>query len=251
MVQTYDVTRLIVGKENSIGVVLADGWYAGRLGWMGAAQYGTRPVFNAQLEITYADGTMDVIATDDSWKAGPGEIIGSDEQWGEINDAQKAVEDWNQPAFNNSAWKNAVVEEHAVALVPQLGPPVRALMNWLRKKSPATATPGLWISARMSSAMSGSWHAVRLAPPSPCATPRRSISDGSLYTENLRTALATDKFTLNGAGRETLEPHFTFTDFVTLKSPVIPASSTRTISAPSLSVPKHRRREHLNVPIPI
>jgi alpha-L-rhamnosidase len=37
--------------------------------------------------------------------------------------------------------------------------------------------------------------------------------DGSLYTENLRTALATDKFALAGKGRETLEPHFTFHGF--------------------------------------
>jgi alpha-L-rhamnosidase len=38
-------------------------------------------------------------------------------------------------------------------------------------------------------------------------------ADGSLYTENLRTALATDKFRLAGSGRETLEPHFTFHGF--------------------------------------
>ena len=213
MVQTYDVTRLIVGKENSIGVVLADGWYAGRLGWMGAAQYGTRPVFNAQLEITYADGTMDIIATDDSWKAGPGEIIGSDEQWGEINDAQKAVKDWNQPSFNDSAWKNAVVEEHAVALVPQLGPPVRALMELAPQK--ITRSREAWIvdfgqnvvgHVRLTArGLAGTTVTVRHA--------ETINSDGSLYTENLRTALATDKFTLDGSGRETLEPHFTFHGF--------------------------------------
>ena len=48
---------------------------------------------------------------------------------------------------------------------------------------------------------------------SPSATPRRLNPDGSLYTENLRTALATDRFTLDGAGRETFEPHFTFHGF--------------------------------------
>jgi len=44
MVQTYDVTKLIHPGQNAVGAVLGDGWYAGRLGWMGAAQYGTRPV---------------------------------------------------------------------------------------------------------------------------------------------------------------------------------------------------------------
>ena len=213
MVQTYDVTRLIVGKENSIGVVLADGWYAGRLGWMGAAQYGTRPVFNAQLEITYADGTMDVIATDDSWKAGPGEIIGSDEQWGEIIDARKAIAGWDQTAFNDSSWAKAVVEEHSVALVPQLGPPVRALMELAPQK--ITQLGEAWI-VDFGQNLVGH---VRLSARGPAGTTitvrhaETTNSDGSLYTENLRTALATDKFTLAGAGRETFEPHFTFHGF--------------------------------------
>jgi alpha-L-rhamnosidase len=213
MVQTYDVTRLIVGKENSIGVVLADGWYAGRLGWMGAAQYGARPAFNAQLEITYADGTMDVIATDDSWKAGPGEITGSDEQWGEIIDARKAVKNWNQPSFNNSAWKNAAVEEHAVALVPQLGPPVRALMELAPQK--ITHFGDVWIVDFGQNLVGHVRLTVRgLAGTTVTVRHAETInSDGSLYTENLRTALATDKFTLNGNGRETLEPHFTFHGF--------------------------------------
>ncbi len=116
MVQTYDVTKLIHAGQNALGVVLGDGWYAGRLGWMGAAQYGHRPVFNAQLEITYNDGSMDVIATD-SGKLVRIEIIGSDAQWGEIIDTQKAVKNWNQPAFDVSLWTNAIVEEHSVALI--------------------------------------------------------------------------------------------------------------------------------------
>ena len=37
--------------------------------------------------------------------------------------------------------------------------------------------------------------------------------DGTLYTENLRTAKATDHFILAGQGIETLVPHFTFHGF--------------------------------------
>ena len=213
MVQTYDVTKLIHPGQNAVGAVLGDGWYAGRLGWMGAAQYGTRPVFNAQLEITYADGSTDVIATDDSWKAGPGEIIGSDEQWGEIIDAQKAVKDWDQPAFDNSTWSNAVVEEHSFALVPQLGPPVRALMELAPQK--ITRHGDAWI-VDFGQNLVGHVRLVAKGPAGDTVTVRHAEtinSDGSLYTENLRTALATDKFTLGGTGRETLEPHFTFHGF--------------------------------------
>ena len=45
MVQTYDVTKLIHPGANAVGAVLGDGWYAGRLGWMGLAQYATTPAF--------------------------------------------------------------------------------------------------------------------------------------------------------------------------------------------------------------
>ena len=180
---------------------------------MGAAQYGTRPVFNAQLEITYADGSTDVIATDDSWKAGPGEIIGSDEQWGEIIDAQKAVKDWNQPSFNNSAWTNAVVEEHSVALVPQLGPPVRALMELAPQK--ITRHGEAWI-VDFGQNLVGHVRLSARGPAGTTITVRHAEtinSDGSLYTENLRTALATDKFTLDGSGRETLRTAFHISRF--------------------------------------
>lgn len=66
MVQSYDVTDLISQGKNTLGAILSDGWYAGRLGWMGLAQYGSRPVFSAQLEITHADGSTQIIATDTS-----------------------------------------------------------------------------------------------------------------------------------------------------------------------------------------
>jgi alpha-L-rhamnosidase len=213
MVQTYDVTKLIHPGQNAAGTVLGDGWYAGRLGWMGLAQYGTRPVFNAQLEITCTDGSTDVIATDDSWKTGSGEILGSDEQWGEVIDARKGAANWDQPAFNDSTWANSVIEPHEVALVPQLGPPVRKLMELAPRK--ITRRGDAWIvdfgqnlvgHVRLSArGQVGTIITVRHA--------EMLNPDGSLYTENLRPALATDTFILSGAGRETFEPHFTFHGF--------------------------------------
>ncbi|HKW30248.1 MAG TPA: family 78 glycoside hydrolase catalytic domain, partial [Verrucomicrobiae bacterium] len=213
MVQTYDVTRLIHSGRNAIGAVLGDGWYAGRLGWMGLAQYGSVPAFNDQLEITYTDGSKDVIATEDSWKAGPGEIVGADEQWGEVDDAQKAVKNWDQPTFNESTWTNAVVEEHSVALVPQLGPPVRELMELAPQK--ITRRGGAWM-VDFGQNLVGHVRLTARGPAGDTITVRHAEMlnpDGSLYTENLRTALATDQFTLAGVGRETFEPQFTFHGF--------------------------------------
>jgi alpha-L-rhamnosidase len=212
MVQTYDVTRLLARGENTLGAVLSDGWYAGRVGWMGLAQYGTRPVFAAQLEIIYADDSTDVIATDDSWKAGPGEIFGSDQQWGEIIDSRKSVA-WDKPLFDDSSWSRAVVEEHSVALDPQRGPPVRKLFELTPQK--ITRIGDTWI-VDLGQNMVGH---VRLLARGPAGTTIRVRhaemlnTNGTLYTENLRPALSTDTFILKRAGRETFEPHFTFHGF--------------------------------------
>jgi alpha-L-rhamnosidase len=212
MVQTYDVTKLISRGTNTLGAILSDGWFAGRVGWMGLAQYGTRPAFAAQLEVTYNDGSKEMIATDDSWKSGAGEIIGSDMQWGEIIDARKTVA-WDKRSFDDSSWSSAIVEEHKVALDPQRGPPVRKLIELAPKK--ISRSGDLWI-VDFGQNMVGN---VRLSARGPAGT---TISlrhaeilntDGSLYTENLRPALATDTFILKGSGRETLEPHFTFHGF--------------------------------------
>ncbi|HEY1717980.1 MAG TPA: family 78 glycoside hydrolase catalytic domain [Verrucomicrobiae bacterium] len=213
MVQTYDVTKLLSNGENAIAVVLGDGWYAGRVGWMGLAQYGTRPVFAAQLEITYTDGSTDLIATDESWKADAGEIIGSDLQWGEIIDARKGDAGWNKSSFNDSAWSNAVVEEHSISLDPQLGPPVRRLMELTPQK--IFRRGDAWI-VDFGQNMVGHVRLSARGDAGTIITVRHAEmlnTNESLYTENLRTALSTDTFILKGGGRETFEPHFTFHGF--------------------------------------
>ena len=172
------------------------------------------PVFAAQLQITYDDGSTEIIPTDNSWKSGPGEILGSDQQWGELIDARKAVPAWNLPLFDDSAWANAVVEEHSISLDPQRGPPVRKLIELAPQK--ISRLGEAWI-VDFGQNMVGH---VRLAARGPAGT---TITlrhgeilnpDGSLYTANLRPAKATDTFILKGdSSQETFEPKFTFHGF--------------------------------------
>ncbi len=229
MVQTADVTGLLNPGQNTIAAVIADGWYAGRLGWMGLAQYGTRPVFSAQLQIAYADGSTDIIPTDESWKAGAGEIVGSDQQWGEVVDARKAVPAWNLPAFDDSAWSNAVVEEHTISLDPQRGPAVHKLLELTPQK--ISRLGEAWI-VDFGQNMVGHVRLTARGPAGTTITLRHGEMlnpDGSLYTANLRPAKATDTFILKGSGNtltpnpspkgrgdstsETFEPKFTFHGF--------------------------------------
>ena len=68
---TYDVTGL-VQPSNVLGMALGNGWFRGRLGWSGrSAFYGAELGAFAQLEVTFDDGSIQVIATDRSWRAWP------------------------------------------------------------------------------------------------------------------------------------------------------------------------------------
>src|SRR5262249_49075860 len=60
---TFDVADALRVGENVLGVVVADGWYRGRLGFNGGRRevYGGRLGVLAQLELVYADGTTAVV----------------------------------------------------------------------------------------------------------------------------------------------------------------------------------------------
>ena len=64
--QTYDVTRFISG-ENKLEVALGNGWYKGRFG-LEREPYSNQYGLLAELHITYADGTTQVICSDESWQ---------------------------------------------------------------------------------------------------------------------------------------------------------------------------------------
>jgi alpha-L-rhamnosidase len=117
--QTYDVTPLVRGGKNAIGAWVADGWYAGYVGFgllkgigperLGRYFYGRTPAFMAQLEIQYSDGTSSMIVTDDSWKAtNDGPVHEADFLMGESYDARKETTDWSKAGFDDSRWQPAI-----------------------------------------------------------------------------------------------------------------------------------------------
>lgn len=87
--QTIDVTEQVKQGLNVWTVLLADGWYRGGVGaWSIRNQYGTETKFLGQLEITYADDTVDVIATDNTWEwSNDGPIRLADNKDGEVVEA--------------------------------------------------------------------------------------------------------------------------------------------------------------------
>ena len=97
--QTYDVTDQIRPGENELSVQLADGWYRGSCGANGIVnQYGTETKLLAQLEIRFRDGSVQTVATDESWGwSNDGPIRFADNKDGEV------VEAFRTPLCNGRA----------------------------------------------------------------------------------------------------------------------------------------------------
>lgn len=66
--QTYDVTKLLYTGSNLVTVTLADGWYKGKFGMLGMGEnYGDELAFLMEVEITYEDGSKELIVSDDTF----------------------------------------------------------------------------------------------------------------------------------------------------------------------------------------
>jgi flagellar motor switch protein FliN/FliY len=61
-----------------------------------------RPQFIAQLKINYADGTSQIITSDEKWKTHGGPILRNNIYLGEVYDARKEINGWNTFGFDEN-----------------------------------------------------------------------------------------------------------------------------------------------------
>jgi len=215
--QGYDVTSQVRQGGNAVGAILGGGWYADGLGWLQTRyNFGPPPVrLLMQLEVEYTDGSRDSVLSDETWKAKPSPILGSEIYNGENYDARLEQSGWDQASFSDSRWGAVAVAPVSPApVVAQNFQPIR-VNEILKPKTVTNPTPGVYIFD-LGQNMVG-W--ARLHVSGKAGTKVRIRfgevlkPNGDLYTENLRTAEATDTYILRGKGSETFEPHFTFHGF--------------------------------------
>jgi alpha-L-rhamnosidase len=246
--RTYDVTSLLKRGRNALGAVLGDGWWSGYVGWQETrARYGSlENSVMVQLELELANGKRTTVVTDGSWTCNTGPILSSDFMMGEIYDARRELDGWDMPQPGSSRREEAPYSKSeirnpksemdqslltsaatelpwlparevvapAVLLVSQRSEPVRVI-EIIPPISVKKIRPGVFI-CDLGQNIAG-W--VRLRVKAPAGTRltirhgERLNPDGTLYTENLRRAKATDVYVCKGGGAETWEPHFTFHGF--------------------------------------
>ncbi|MFC9648488.1 alpha-L-rhamnosidase [Streptomyces sp. NPDC056937] len=213
--QTYEVTRLLRPGANALGATVAAGWYAGNIAWFGPHQYGERPALLAQLEVTYTDGTTERVLSGTDWRAATGPVTAADLMAGEEYDARLETDGWTRAGFDATGWTAAeTVDTVTAALVAEVDGPSR-VAGELPAKKVTEPRPGVFVFD-LGQNMVG---AVRLTVSGAAGTTVRLRHaevlnpDGTLYTDNLRTARATDTYTVKGGGQEIYEPRFTFHGF--------------------------------------
>lgn len=229
--QTFDVAPLLREGANCIALVVADGWYAGYVGFDRGHQarlYGEAP--RGRLALVAGDDVLCV--TDGSWRRGEGMIRSADLQMGEVHDPAQEPVGWREPGFDDRAWAGPALN---AALDPVVlrspAPPIRVI-----ETMPAIDVrrlgAGRWL-VDFGQNLSG---VVRLrlraaAEGGPAAGTQVHLhhaevldAGGEPYYENLRTAEAHDVVIADG-GAFVFEPWFTFHGFRYLEVSGVPELS--------------------------
>jgi alpha-L-rhamnosidase len=215
--QTFDITRLLQSGSNTLGLIIADGWFAGRIGAPGTNHnYGDRLAALMQVEIVYDDGERQTVVTDASFKSSTGPYQYADIFIGEKYDARRAITGWDCAGFDDTGWSAVHIrpELSLAPLVAECAEPIRQIDAlrpvWIRQDEGAYLVDfGQVLAGKI-----GLW----------CQGPAGTeivIEHSEVLDEQqhfLNNILGKHKdqrdvFVLGGTGREYYEPLFTFHGF--------------------------------------
>ena len=202
---TYDVTKMLNSGDNAIGIILEGGRYtslrynAANPNWDGTEHvfgFGT-PRMILQLEVTYKDGSKDMIVSDETWHiTNQGPIRTANEWDGETYDENYDLSDWNKAGYDASAWLQAeLVEAPEGQLSPQPNPNITVMgklkpVSLFQKDDKWYLDMGQnmvgFIDMKIIGQQAGDEIVIRYAE---LLTP-----DSTLYTANLRSSENTDRY---------------------------------------------------------
>ncbi len=204
--QTYDVGPLLRAGRNILEATVAEGWYVGHLGFHGGSRriWGEDVALLAQLEIRYADGRVETLATDERWQWSRGPIVSSGLYAGETCDARIAAVDWSPVR---------VLGPEKAALVAPVGPPIRRIQEI--EPVAITTSPSGKTLVDFGQDLVGRVRIMVAGEAGATITLRHAevLEDGEVATRPLRGAAAVDRYTLAGGGAEEWEPEFTYHGF--------------------------------------
>lgn len=248
MYQTYDVTNLVqTNSLNVLGACLSEGWWSGNITFSGDSWnfFGDRQSLLSKLVVTYADGSEQIITSNDKdWKYyNQGPIRYSSFFQGEVYDARKelTIKNWSTNSYNDKLWKSAVevplegnaylgtstdfmgktstVDYNDFKLIGQMGENA-GIVKTITAKTVIEVRPGIYVvdmgqnmvgipKIFLRDGIKGQVLNMRFAEVKYPNLKDYQGNEGMVMMENIRAALATDRYILKG-GDEIIQPHFTF-----------------------------------------
>ena len=204
----YDVTDFLNKGNNAVGVALAGGRYTTvrfdekemEYGGLTHAKHFGTPRLLLQLEVTYTDGSKELIVSDKSWKiTDRGPIQKSNEFDGETYDERYSHGAWTSAGYNDKSWYPArVVEAPGGKIVPQPNPNIK-VQDTLRPVAMFRKGDAWFLD--MGQNMVG-YLQLQIREPQPGDTITLRFAelltpDSTLYVDNLRSAEATDRYIIH------------------------------------------------------
>ncbi len=214
---THDVTRLVRRGPNALGAMLGNGWYSQPpLDPKGPRPgYGDSPCLLLELIIEWADGSIQRVVSDESWRASTGPILKNSIWGGEVYDARLEKAGWRQPGYDDSAWAAAVPRSSPGGrLEAQMIDPIK-VNTVLHASKLTTPKPGVYVYDF--GQLFGGWTRLRVKGPAGTRVAlryaERLFPDTGLVDKRRHFGPdgATDFYIMKGdPDGEHYEPRFTF-----------------------------------------
>ena len=220
--QTFDLTSSISKGGNALGIMLGNGWYKGRFGFIDKLDrlYGDTQQFVCELEMTMADGKKMTVSSDESFACAHSPVTASSIYDGEVYDSRKEIQDWALYSCATDEWDKSIVvektEEEKSLVRPRKSLPL-AVRQYVAPVSRINTPAGETV-IDFGQEISGFVSFL-------CHEPKDTViklnfgeilQDGNFYNENLRTAKEEFSYISNGEERH-VRPHFTFYGFRYMK----------------------------------
>lgn len=202
--QTFEATDVICTGENKLSFILGEGWYKGRFVFEGGFEniYGENKCVIAELHITYEDGTVEKIFTDEQFKAKETAIKSNNIYDGEVIDETQPLKEMSVVTYDMSK----------KLLEARINPPIRAVEEIEAKSLIISEKDEIIID--FGEIITG-WVVFNLKDEGNYNIKLQYgevLQDGCFYNENLRTAK--QEFIYRGLGnKQNVRPHFTYYGF--------------------------------------
>ncbi|MEQ7007206.1 family 78 glycoside hydrolase catalytic domain [Actinopolymorpha sp. B17G11] len=223
---TYDVTDLLAAGPPGAEHVLAAHLGRGRYGepttsvwYWEQAPWWDHPKLLAQLVVSYADGRVQRIVTDPTWRSIDGPVRVDSLFAGERYDARHEQPGWTERGFDDSGWSPAAaVAPPKGALRAQQVEPIEPVAE-IAPVALTSPRPGVFVFD-VGQQIAG-WARLRLSGPAGTEVTisygEKLRADGTVETDQqlrlIDADIQTDAYVLRGGDVETYEPRFSYKGF--------------------------------------